>query len=460
MINTDEVTIQIKKGDQIRSWIINHPLFICISSFVLLKIIILTLYMSVFYYLGDPVGDNGYPRFHTGIDFFDLLGTRWDSNIYIPIAENGYIPINSPDDYRAWVFPPLYPLFIRLLVLISPIEIPYTVSAVLTTNFFSITSVIAFFYMSRLYFNEINSICASLLFAFFPPVLVFSTVAYSEPIFFTFGIISWYFFEKNHFSLSSIALVLATLTRYEGAILFFVYAGIFVGRNLYKEGFKSTIGMLLAIPLFPILLVINTIKIVLKTLKSYPRGSSWTNKLLEKLQGKYPVNINVKNKFFEIIDFLNPNLSWILVWGVIPLIWLLHIDATAPLPLSKIRINHWGARFEFPFAGFFDMISLGDINWLIDKYTFVFLITIIGIFSMKKWPGLSALIISQILVYTSYIAAGWSIVRYVGAIFQAHIVIMDELKVSPKMYSLVLTLFILYGFKVLWSFTHWSLWLI
>jgi len=460
MMNADENINQIRKGGQLRSWITDHAFFICISSFIVLKSIILLLYLSVFYYLGQPVGDNGYPRFHTGIDFFDLLGTRWDSNIYIPIAENGYIPINSPNDYRAWVFPPLYPILIRLLVLISPFEIPYTIAAVLVTNIFSVTSVITFFFMSRLYFDETNSVYASLLFSLFPPVFVFSTVAYSEPIFFTFGIASWYFFEKKRYSLSGLSLALATLTRYEGALLFFVYGGIFIGRNLSKKGVKSTLGCLLAIPLFPVILVIKGIINIWEALRSNLTTASWINTLQVKIQEKYTGSKNFNTKIFDLINFLEINLSWVLIWGVIPLIWLLHINAIAPLPLSEIRIRHWGARFEYPFAGFFDMISLGDIKWLIEKYSFVFLITIIGIFSVKKWPSFSLLIISQVLFYTSYIAGGWSIVRYIGSIFQTHIVLMDELSVSPKLYGLVLTLFILYSFKVLWSFTHWSIWLI
>lgn len=439
-----------KKEDDIKRWIVEHSFLTTMMLFIFIKLSMLIIFIEVFNSLGIPVGDNNYPRFHSGIEFFDLLGTRWDSNIYIPMAQNGYAPINSSTDYRAWVFPPLYPFLINLLVQISPINLHYTVSAVLVTNLFSIFSVIAFYFMARHYLDEIKTIYATLFFAFFPPVFVFSTVAYSEPIYLTFIILSWYFFEKKHYMLAGLFLAISTLARYEGALFFFLFAAVYFGRLVRARNKNQLKSSLLGIPLFPLVILCRAYYFILNRVKA----------LKDKPTHNHEEEITPSNQFIRFLDSLNVNLSWVLIWGIFPLIWLMHIDATAPYPLGELRRMFWGADFEGLFSGFFDMVKMKNIRWLLEKYSFVILIAIIGFFPLRKWPSFSLVILSQVLLYTSYSAAGWSIVRYIGSVFHPHIVLSDELSTSPKIFALILSLFLLYSFKVLWSFTRWSLWLI
>ncbi|PWI47250.1 hypothetical protein CEE45_12705 [Candidatus Heimdallarchaeota archaeon B3_Heim] len=438
------------KEQEFKNWIREHSFLTTMILFICIKFTMLFIFIELFNLLGETVWDNNYPRFHSGIEFFDLLGTRWDSNIYIPMAENGYAPINSSTDYRAWVFPPLYPFLINILVQISPIELHYTVSAVIITNIFSVTSVMAFYLMARHYLDEIKSIYATLFFAFFPPVFVFSTVAYSEPIYLTFVILSWYFFEKQRYPLAGLFLAISTFARYEGALFFFLYAAIYLGRCIRERDERLFAGSLLAIPFFPVIILIKTTIIIRKRVLSFRKQLSLT----------YAEKIKSPEEPHQILDFLNTELSWVLIWGIFPLLWLLHIDATAPLPLGDLRKMFWGADFDGFFSGFFEMLGGGDIRWTLEKYSFVFLIAIIGFFPLRKWPSLSLSIIGQVILYASYSAAGWSIVRYIGSVFHPHVVLTDELSNSPKIFLLILSFFLLYSFKVLWSFTHWSLWLI
>jgi hypothetical protein len=442
-------TIRLKE-QRFKEWIIDHSFLTTMILFIFIKFTMLYIFIELFNSQGQPVWDNNYPRFHSGIEFFDLLGTRWDSNIYIPMAENGYAPINSYDDYRAWVFPPLYPFLINFLVQISPIQLHYTVSAVLVTNIFSITSVAAFYFMARHYLDEIKTIYATLFFAFFPPVFVFSTVAYSEPIYLTFVILSWYFFEKERYLFAGLFLAISTFARYEGALFFFLFAAVYLGRLLKANERGQVAGSLLGIALFPVVFLIKYNNIIRKRIIS----------LVEQLSNTKEEKDRTPERFKQILESLNLELSYVLIWGIFPLLWLLHMDATAPHPLSELRVRHWGADFEGLFDGFFDMLEMGNIRWLLEKYSFVILIAIIGFFPLRKRPSFSLVILGQVVLYASYSAAGWSIVRYIGSVFHPHVVLSDELSNSPKIFILILSLFLLYSFKVLWSFTHWSLWLI
>lgn len=441
----------INSRESFRSWVNDHALFITVSFFLIFKILLFIFYFIIYIDLNDTPGDR-YTRFHTGIDIIDLLGTRWDSSFYIGIAEFGYgNDFDFVGDYRLWVFPPLYSILIRLLVDLSPISLHYATAAVVISNFFAVLSVIVFFYTSRLYVDKEKAIMGTMLFAFFPPVFVFSTVAYTESIFLTLSILSWYFFEKERYLTSGIFLALSTLARNEGALLFFIYFAIYIGRRFKREGLKTTVGSMLAIPLFPILLLINGPIFLIKQLKTRNRMTD---------QIKYIETYVSLPKMKRFQDYLDMRISWVLICGLVPLIWLLYINSQAPIPLDQIRVKHWGATFSLPLAGFFDFIDSGRIKWMMEKYTFVFLFLIIGFFSIKKRPEFTLSVTAQIMFYTAYIAGGWSIARYVGSIFHGPLALNEELTDNPKLPILIFSVFFMYSFKVLWEFTHWSMWLI
>jgi len=436
-----------------------HPLLTAIFLFILIKVLILFIFIWLFEFFNKNIGDINSVIFSNNI-FFDLLGTRWDSYFYMIVADNGsYFDPNRPIDTRIWNFGPLYPFFTRLLMDFTNlfhVTLPVVIAGVLVSNFFSLTSLIAFFYMSRRYLNEIKAVGATLLFSFFPTVFVFSTVAYAESVFITFAILSWYFFEKENYPLSGLTLALATLARFPGAIIFILYIPIYFGRKIQKKGLKLALGSLLAIPVFPILVIIKFMTL----LGSYLNSNSSIISLKTSFFQKFPISESNKENYQKVIDFLDIGLSWVLIFGIIPLGWIIFANAVAPMSLSEITFVNWGAKFVFPFAGLYEMVISGNIKWALEKYLFVFFFIGLGMIAIIKKPGISLLIIGQVLFYTGYTGVhAWGAPRYIGTIFLGPVILADELK-SNKMIILVIFLFIIYGFIVLWQFCDWDNWLI
>jgi len=314
--------------------------------------------------------------------------------------------------------------------------------------------------MSRTYLNEISSITATLLFGFFPPIFVFSTVAYSEAIFLTFAITSWHYFEEKKFLRSGFLIAVATLARSEGFLLFLLYFTIFISRSIKQKGIKETLGCIIALPLFPLVLAGKAIESLWSILNLNQKVSLIIKRDENRLKDEDSRLSGLGKAFHQILEYLDIKISLVLIWGIIPLVWMNYVNTVAPIPVDQIRMKFWGARFVFPFESILDMISSGNIIWFIEKYSFVFLIFLIGILNVKKRPSLSLLILGYTIFYASYTAQGWSIVRYVGSIFPIHIILAEELSSTRKFFILLLLFFILYSFKVLWSFTHWSIWLI
>jgi 4-amino-4-deoxy-L-arabinose transferase-like glycosyltransferase len=443
----------------------NHILLSTVILFLAIKCVILFVFFWLFGELNRSIGSENSAIFSNNF-IFDVLGTRWDSYFYLVVAKNGgYFDPLRPTDTRIWNFGPLYPFFTRLLMdLTKPLhiypfyvnELPVVVAGVLVSNLFSLTSSIAFFYMSKLYLDDIKAAGATLLFSFFPTVFVFSTVAYAEPVFITFVILSWYYFEKKKYPLSGLTLALATLARFPGALIFFLYIPIYIARKIPEKGFKSSLGVLLAIPLFPILVVIRFLKKIMQFLENYQRTSVFIQSYTQKIALSRQERVN----FNKGLDFLDIGLSWVLIFGIIPFGWIIYANSVAPIPLSEITFANWGAKFLYPFAGFLEMIRGGNVKWTLEKYLFVFLFLGLGIIAFKKKPSFSLLIIGQTLFYTGYTGVhAWGAPRYTGTIFWGFIVLTEELK-SNKMIFLVMTLFITYGFIVLWQFCNWDNWLI
>ncbi|UCG90228.1 MAG: hypothetical protein JSU57_00440 [Candidatus Heimdallarchaeota archaeon] len=451
---------------KIRIWIKKNSFFVTIILFIIIKLTLIGLYKVYFDFLVSQERDffrDSLPHLNTGDTLIDLLGTRWDSEHFLRIAILGsYLDPDDPTNHGLWNFSPLYPLLIRLLVHYSPIPLttfisgnPYTLAAVWISNFFSLTATGAFFKMSRIYLSEEKSIASTLLLAFFPTVFVFGTVAYSEPIFLTFGIVSWYFFEKKKYLLSGLSLTLASLVRFAGTLLFFLYIFIYFGRKIKEENVKNAIGCLVAIPLFPILVVLRASHRVYSWFDSLPQLSQ----IFQNIEQKCPLIEEKKEKIGKIMEFLDIGLSWVLIWGVIPLLWMIYVDTTAPITLAEVQMR-WGAKLDVPFSGLRQMFKAGSLKWGIEKLSFAFLFLGVGLFSIRRRPSFSLLIIAQTIFYTSWTGIhAWGIPRYVGTIFHGHITMTEELK-TVGMVCFALGLYILYGFKVLWEFTHWSVWLI
>ncbi len=133
-----------------------------------------------------------------GNNFIQIMGTRWDSNIYEDIAENGYLAPKAVVSANI-VFSPVYPAFIRILSFILPI----VVSAYVVTNLFGYI----FLYIIYRYLG----LKTALLISIFPVYVLFSTIPYSDDILLTFMSLALFI---DSAVTSSIFLSLSVLTFY------------------------------------------------------------------------------------------------------------------------------------------------------------------------------------------------------------------------------------------------------
>ncbi|MHA1976675.1 MAG: glycosyltransferase family 39 protein [Candidatus Hodarchaeales archaeon] len=448
---------------KMKTWLNSHKTFVALLStifiFVIIKSLIFGAIVILFEDFNHEIGATN-PTIQTGDILIDLLGTRWDSWFYLVIADNGeYLDHLRPTNTHVWNFAPLFPFLIRLFMDIGNslnIEIPVTTAGVIVANLFSVTSLVSFFFLARLYFDEYKSMLASLLFAFFPTTFLFSSVAYAEGVFITFAILSWYFFEKQKYPLSGLMLGLGALARFPGSIIFFLYIPIYLVRRMKDKSVKDSIGSLLAIPLFPFLVLIR----VGNTIGEFLKYNSFTKSLVEQFNERNPTLRSKNQTLQKSLDFLDTGLGWILIFGLLPLSWMIFVKNTTGMTLSDIAVANWNTRYIAPFAGFFDLLSGGNVKWTLEIYSYAFLILGLGLIALSKKKGFSLVILGQVALYTGYQGiTSWGIARYMGTVFHGPLVLAEEIK-SIKFYILFYTIFLIYAFIGLWGFVTWSYWII
>jgi len=134
------------------------------------------------------------------------LFNAWDSPHFQLIAQAGY---SFPD----FAYLPGYPIFIRLAGLLLG---NYWLGGFVVAQMFALASVAVFQLLAEQYMQPKEAFCATLLMATFPYVSVFTTLAYSEPLFLFSTISTWYFYRKGRLGASSLLAGLASVTRIYG----------------------------------------------------------------------------------------------------------------------------------------------------------------------------------------------------------------------------------------------------
>ena len=185
----------------------------------------------------------------------------WDETIYANLGRNliihkNYTFLNFGDFFPNWPLagarPPLLPFIISIVFLISKNSFWLNIIG----PFFSSIGILALFFFSRRLFNDKIAFYSSIIFAFFPSNLFWSSKLLTDGILLTFLIIGSHLFfsafvlpykKKTILAMmSGIIFGLAFLTRYT-ALWFFIMLGIwfiFVKRNLkflYQKEFLSLI---------------------------------------------------------------------------------------------------------------------------------------------------------------------------------------------------------------------------
>ncbi|VVB52716.1 Uncharacterised protein [uncultured archaeon] len=185
----------------------------------------------------------------------------FDTAVYIDIAQEGYSEVPGRTKFlmyssslsastcaHMWLF--LYPLAIRLLASL----VGFVASAILASNFFSLTSTILLYFVALKYVDDSSAFRAAILFLLYPQNLAYGTGGYSEPLFMTFVLSAWLLLEQN-ILLCGVLIMLASLTRYFGLLLFPLFALINAARKLPDKELKKAAadGILLHLFALPLL---------------------------------------------------------------------------------------------------------------------------------------------------------------------------------------------------------------
>lgn len=163
---------------------------------------------------------------------------NWDGRYYLTIAEFGY----TKDLYYA--FFPGYPIVIKSLTFITHNFLTSAIFINVVSSFFSI---FIFYKLISLDFNKqiaIKGVYALLLF----PASFYLFMVYSEALFLLLTLLTFYFFKKENFLLSTIFAFVAAVTRPVGLVLIFsLFFQIILNRGFNKKNWifiLSPIGFL------------------------------------------------------------------------------------------------------------------------------------------------------------------------------------------------------------------------
>lgn len=153
--------------------------------------------------------------------------SRWDAVFYIDIAWKGY-------HYPYQVFFPIFPLLIKALNLLG---IPLDLAAFFLVQIFSLTCILSCYLLATKLLDENRAKKALILFICFPSTL-FLNATYTEGIFLTLTLFSFYLYEQQRFILSAVIGGLASGTRLIGAAIASQYLFI-------KTSYQRVTGLIL-----------------------------------------------------------------------------------------------------------------------------------------------------------------------------------------------------------------------
>ena len=191
------------------------------------KIILLLVFSKViaFIYLFNLDYVEPYNRLE--FDEWWLIFHRWDSAFYDRIASLGYV------DLRHWAFLPAFPAIIKIISILTNHS---GVATALAGLICGITWIPIYYKIAATYTDNEYATYPTLIFAFFPTVYLFTSVGYSEGLWLTNTLLGWYFFIKERYFMSSIALTFSILTRVPGFVL---PAVILLYMLLYRKNLRG-----------------------------------------------------------------------------------------------------------------------------------------------------------------------------------------------------------------------------
>ena len=141
----------------------------------------------------------------------------WDGGIYRGIAQEGYIFIYP----KSAVFPPLYPILIKLFSLNDPALMPWV--GVIIANAFSFLGLYFLYMLAPLVVEEKYRLRVCFAYMVFPVLAVCSLLSYSEPLFLAFTIGAYYFWKQSRFGFAALLAILSVFTRLVGVFILVIF---------------------------------------------------------------------------------------------------------------------------------------------------------------------------------------------------------------------------------------------
>ncbi|HSX19032.1 MAG TPA: hypothetical protein VLE91_02755, partial [Candidatus Saccharimonadales bacterium] len=157
-------------------------------------------------------GALGAPTFAKAYDYW-LSWAQWDGGYYFRIAQSGYSVLND------YAFLPLYPTLLHLLDVLVKNTL---LSGLLISNFSTLIFLIVFYkFLKETYPKFAKSTLITFL-CF--PTTFFAVAFYSEGLFLLLVAATFYFMYKNKYFYTTLAIILASLTRIVGIFLVVSFA--------------------------------------------------------------------------------------------------------------------------------------------------------------------------------------------------------------------------------------------
>jgi hypothetical protein len=168
------------------------------------------------------------------VHFLHVLGTKWDSNFYIKIAQLGYNGASKGKTDDAFAFSPVLPSLIAGAELITG---SYWVAGLIVVNVFSFLFPVVVF--------KLSDFKTALITELFPVYLVFSTITYADDITLFFLALSLFFLlrRKNYF-FAGVSLAFAVLNTYAVVLTVPVFLAkiIFDEKNNLRQAVQSKLA--------------------------------------------------------------------------------------------------------------------------------------------------------------------------------------------------------------------------
>ncbi len=157
----------------------------------------------------------------------------WDSAWYVRIAKTGY-------SYPAYAFFPAYPFLIRVA---SRLTGEYFTSSFIVSFALGVLAVPMFQLLAEYYMSKNEAAVAALLFAFFPPVFFFTSIAYTESLFTVAILGTWIFCLRKHYFSATAFATIAAVTKVYGFLV-----GLPLAVRLFREKKMKNAFLALIVP--------------------------------------------------------------------------------------------------------------------------------------------------------------------------------------------------------------------